>query len=139
MDFTESNKQKSEAIAKAMKVLSSSDASWLAVDGVWLLLIGGKPVRCDECGRIREYERMAVAPRDVCPCESERAIASQHIKSLEAVVEWAMTVEVANTDSWMKGLMAQVNGLLIRNGDARRCTFDGQQLRLRNLHQCGKD
>jgi hypothetical protein len=71
--------------------------------------------------------------------ENELAVANSRIESFEALASWAITTESVNTDSWMKGFMAQVNGHLIREGDARRCTYDGRELRLRNVTQCIPD
>lgn len=61
------------------------------------------------------------------------------IESFEALASWAITVESQNTESWMKGFTAQVNGHLIREGDARRCVYEQGRLVLRNLTQCIPD
>lgn len=62
-------------------------------------------------------------------------IAREKIARLEAALSWALTVETTNTDEWMRGFMREINRLLVADGDARRCTFDGRELRLRNVIQ----
>jgi hypothetical protein len=48
---------------------------WLSLDGKWICLRDGKPDRCCRCERIKEYDRMAVAPSCHCKCnESEMLI-----------------------------------------------------------------
>ena len=68
--------------------------------------------------------------------EKQLAIAESRIESFEALASWAITVESKNTDSWMKGFAAQLNGHLIREGDARRCVYERGRLMLRNVTQC---
>lgn len=84
---------------------------------------GLPPIQAEAANRIEELEQ-------------QLAVAEERIESFEALASWAITTEVKNTNSWMRGFVARVNGHLIREGDARRCIFDGQQLRLRNVTQC---
>jgi hypothetical protein len=71
--------------------------------------------------------------------ENDLAIAREKIERLEEIAGWALTAELKNTASWMRGLQAVINKELVASGDARRCTFDGDGLRLRNVTQCIKD
>ena len=53
------------------------------------------------------------------------------VEDLEAIAEWALSTRKENTDDWMRGLVAQFNGALIRDGDPRRCVYNGDYLLLR--------
>ena len=71
--------------------------------------------------------------------ESDLELAKEKIARLEEIAGWALTVEIRNTSSWMRGLQGVINKELVASGDARRCTFDGNELRLRNVTQCIPD
>lgn len=66
---------------------------------------------------------------------NELQIANERIKRLEAALGYAITTETSNTRSWMEGFQAAIDTVLAADGDHRRCTFDGQQLRLRSIRQ----
>jgi len=66
-------------------------------------------------------------------------LADERIERLEAALSYALTVETTNTEEWMKGFQATVNRVLVADGDHRRCTFDGQQLRLRSIRNVEPD
>lgn len=44
---------------------------WLKLGDCFILLRRGIPERCEACGRIVEFQSMAVAPRPSCGCEQE--------------------------------------------------------------------
>lgn len=71
--------------------------------------------------------------------ENDLELAKEKIVRLEEIAGWALTAELRNTASWMRGLQGVINKELVASGDARRCTFDGNELRLRNVTQCIRD
>lgn len=64
----------------------------------------------------------------------ELQLARERIERLETLLGYAMTTERQNTNGWMAGFMGEVNKVLAADGDHRRCTYDGNELRLRSIH-----
>lgn len=82
--------------------------------------------------------RPALEPFDETKCDcgylaEQYDLAQQRITALEAVANWALSVEKENTDEWMRGMRAQFNGLMVRDGDTRRCGYNGQRLFLHDV------
>ena len=70
-----------------------------------------------------------------CECSNDLQLANEKIDRLEALAGYALTVERTNTREWMMGFQREVNKVLVADGDHRRCTFDGNSLRLRSIRQ----
>ncbi|GAB5444207.1 MAG: hypothetical protein Fues2KO_45560 [Fuerstiella sp.] len=74
-------------------------------------------------------------PQSDSPEASQLQIAQERIGRLEAVLSVAITTERQNSDAWMQGFQDALNKCLAADGDHRRCTYDGTQLRLRSIRQ----
>ncbi len=72
-------------------------------------------------------------------CETALTLAHERIERLEKALGYALTVETQNTPEWMTGFQAAIDRVLVADGDHRRCTFDGQQLRLRSVRNVTQD
>ena len=59
----------------------------------------------------------------------------ERLKVLERLAGYAVTCESRNTDVWMRGLQAHLDEVLKSQGDSRRVTYDGRELRLRDVQE----
>lgn len=62
----------------------------------------------------------------------------ERCEHLEAALSYALTVERRNTEEWMRGLQGHIDRVMVADNDHRRCTYDGNGLRLRSVRQVGQ-
>ena len=85
--------------------------------------------------REEPYERQPMLAGTLAIAAHRMEVLHERSERLEAVVSYALTVERSNTEEWMKGLQQRINRVLVADGDHRRCTYDGNELRLRSVRQ----
>ena len=85
--------------------------------------------------REEPYERQPALAGTLAMAAYRMEVLHERAERLEAVVSYALTVERSNTEEWMKGLRDRINRVLVADGDHRRCTYAGNELRLRSVRQ----
>ena len=85
--------------------------------------------------RDEPYERLPALAGTLAMAAHRMEVLSERCDRIEAALSYALTVERSNTEEWMTGLRDRINQVLVADGDHRRCTYDGNELRLRSVRQ----